>query len=231
MKYLRLVGGWSGGAGAPPEAASGLFPTTAGAYQTNFTGSQDAFVTRLSASGATLAYSTFLGGSATQSGKGIALDGSGNAYMAGWTTSSNFPTASPFQSSLGGLGATNAFVSELGSSGGSLPFSTYLGGSSTDQANGIALDEDANIYVTGQATSGDFPTRNAYQSSNGGSSDAFVARFTQVAAPSFTGIDSGATVHRARPGDLLRLRRPQPRGHDDGGSGDSRPAGDHLCLR
>jgi YD repeat-containing protein len=168
------------------------FATTAGAYQTSLSGGsgQDAFVTRLNAAGSALGWSTYLGGGVTDSANGIAVDGSGDAYVAGSTTSTNFPTVSPYQSSLGGGSGTDAFVSELAPGGGSLLYSTYLGGSGTDQANGIALDADANISVAGQTASTNFPTLSAAQSSSGGgSNDAFVARFAQLAAPVLTSID------------------------------------------
>jgi hypothetical protein len=142
-----------------------------GAYQSSFGGSSDAFVTKLGSTGSTLAYSTYLGGSSVEDGNGIAVDASGSAYVSGRTFSTNFPTSGAYQGSFGG--GEDAFVTKLGSTGSALAYSTYLGGSSNDQANGIAVDASGNAYVTGQARSTNFPTLGAYQSSHGGSADNF----------------------------------------------------------
>jgi hypothetical protein len=176
------------------------FPVTAGAIKGTFTGGQDAFVAKLnwnpSASPPlSLVYSTYLGGIGCSNnfdqGHGIAVDFSGNAYVAGLTACSTFPTANPINqtvmenavstlysgSSLGATGAINAFVTELGWNGSalSLVYSTYLGGNSVDEAFGIALDSSANAYVTGYTQSSNFPTLNALQSSLSGYQNPFVA--------------------------------------------------------
>src|SRR5262249_5109415 len=120
------------------NTASTNFPTSSGSYQTTLSGSSDAFVTELDVTGA-LVYSTYLGGSGADTGYGIAVDSSGNAYVTGQTSSSNFPTTSgPYQTSSGG--GTDAFVTKLNSSGTALSYSTYLGGSGTDIGHAIALD-------------------------------------------------------------------------------------------
>jgi RHS repeat-associated protein len=158
------------------------FPTTAGAYQTTYGGgSTDAFITEFDPSGSTLVYSTFLGGSGTDSGAGIALDYAGNAYVTGSTASTNFATTTgAFQTSLGGGSGQDAFVTKLNAGGSTLGYSTYLGGSGTEQGMAIALGYDGSAYVTGSTTSTDFPTANAYQSSLSGGSgqDAFVTKLT-----------------------------------------------------
>ena len=110
---------------------SSTFPTTSNAYQTTSSGNGDAFVSKLSADGSALVYSTFLGGAGYDGGRGIALDTSGNAYVTGYTQSSAFPTtAGAAQTVLNG--AEDAFVTKLSSDGSGLMYSTYLGGSGND---------------------------------------------------------------------------------------------------
>jgi hypothetical protein len=142
------------------------FPTTPGAFQTACAGScayQDAFVTELNPTGSALVYSTYLGGTGADVGQGIAVDASGDAYVTGDTLSSDFPaTPGAFQTTCGG-GPGNCtigdgFVAKLTSDGSGLVYSTYLGGSSVDQALGIAVDASGNAYVTGGTSSSDFPT-------------------------------------------------------------------------
>jgi len=154
------------------------FPTTTGVYQSSNGERSDAFVTKLNSSGSTLAYSTYLGGSSDEIGRGIAVDGSNSAYITGYTRSTNFPTTTGvYQSSLGG-GTIDAFVTKLNSSGSTLAYSTYLGGSSDESGGGIAVDGSNNAYITGKTESTNFPTFGAYQISNAGSSDAFVTKFS-----------------------------------------------------
>lgn len=169
------------------------FPVTSGAFQTTFGGASDgfgdAFVTKLSASGSALIYSTYLGGSADDFGSSIAVDSSGDAIITGYTSSTNFPLANAFQSKSGG--GTDAFVSELDPTGSTLVFSTYLGGSQSENFAGdlrsgaAAVDSQGNAYVTGFTSSPDFPvTPGAAQTSfGGGADDAFVAKISLGAAP------------------------------------------------
>jgi hypothetical protein len=137
-------------------------------------GDSDVFVAKLSADGSALLYSTYLGGSANDYGKGIAIDSSGNAYVTGQTASTNFPLMNPFQANLA-CAYGNAFVAKLNSTGSALVYSTYLGGSGDSYENGdsgdsIAVDSSGNAWVTGWTNSpSDFPhTANAYQASLGG---------------------------------------------------------------
>ena len=124
----------SGNAYVTGHTYSTDFPTTAGAFQTTFNGSIDAFVTKLNSSGTGLLYSTYLGGSDVDFGYGIAVDTSGNAYVAGETRSSEFPTtAGAFQTTYAG-GDRDAFVIQLNATGTSLLYSTYLGGSGYDRS-------------------------------------------------------------------------------------------------
>ncbi|MGH7814424.1 MAG: SBBP repeat-containing protein [Candidatus Binataceae bacterium] len=138
------------------------FPTTAGAYQTSSGGVEDAFVTKFNPTGSALVYSTYLGGSfGGTSGAAIAVDSSGNAYLAGSTAAPEFPvTSGAFQTVLAGVGS--AFVSKLNAAGSGLIYSTYLGGPSTletgDYGNGIAVDSAGFAYITGTTGSPSFPT-------------------------------------------------------------------------
>ena len=146
-------------------------------------GPYNAFVAKLSADGSALVYSTYLGGSGndgSDAGNGIAVDAAGNAYVTGHTFSPDFPTANALQAAPGGPNG-NAFVAELMSGGSALVYSTYLGGSGNDDGYGIAVDAAGNAYVTGFASSPDFPTVNALQPTLGGPTNAFVAKIGTAA--------------------------------------------------
>jgi hypothetical protein len=141
-------------------------------YQGSTAGSPDAFVTALNAAGSALAFSTYLGGSGDDRGLGIALDSSGNVYVAGVTQSTDFPTTvGAFQSA--NRGGRDAFVSKLNSAGSSLVYSTYLGGAGADQANAIAVNSSAEAFVTGFTQSSDFPTYSPVQAVLGISGGSF----------------------------------------------------------
>ncbi len=181
-----------GGSGGSPQQASAIaldsagnpyvtgvttssnFPVTAGAFQTTITGLQNAFVTKMTSSGQTLAYSTFLGGSSYDWGNGIAVSAVGNAYVTGNTSSVDFPQAGAVQAAFGGI--YDAFVTELNFSGNSLLFSTYYGGSGSDTASAIALDQNANIFIGGQTSSSNLPLVTPIQSSNAASVTGWVLR-------------------------------------------------------
>jgi uncharacterized protein (TIGR03437 family) len=184
------------------------FQTTAGAYQTKLLPGTchggagvgmipypcpDVFVTRFNQDG-TLAYATFLGGSAPDTGRSIAVDSQGNAWVAGDTVSADFPvTSDALQSrfhgevNLGPLSFGDAFVAKLDSTGARLLYSTFLGGSAADAATAITVDSLGSAYVAGGTQSSDFPTTpGALQRSYGGGTempslsggDAFVAKFS-----------------------------------------------------
>lgn len=188
--------------GVDPEAnaciaghtASTDFPTSPGASQQEFGGGNeffgDAFVVKLSASGSTVMYATYLGGSSGDIGRGIAIDAGGNYYVTGTTMSSNFPTANPIQGANAGSctdifsNCTDAFVTKLDGSDGRIVYSTYLGGGSRDRGafqsgdtgTSIAVDLLGNAYVTGITGSTDFPVSRAIQTTNAGNGDAFVTK-------------------------------------------------------
>jgi hypothetical protein len=148
------------------------FPSTASAAQLHIGGYRDAFVAKLSPAGTQLLYSSYLGGSDSDVGRAIAVDASGNLYVAGETASPDFPVLNPFQGKL--KGAQNAFLSSFDPLG-KLRYSTILGGAGTDSATGVAVDGSGNAYVTGGTTSSDFPvTANVIQSSIRGHQNAFV---------------------------------------------------------
>ncbi len=154
------------------------FPTTPNAIQP-FLGNSNAhvFVSKLGPDGSLL-YSTLLGGSSRDAGRGIAVDQLGNIYVTGETASSDFPvTAQAFQ--VANRGPSNGFISKIdhGLQGSAaLVYSSFLGGSNADTGASIAVDPSGRVYVTGRATSADFPVQSAIQSSNAGGDDAFVVQ-------------------------------------------------------
>jgi len=184
--YLGGSGG-DGGSGIAVDSAGNAYVTgytysadfpTASPLQARTGAGQDVFVTKLNAAGSALVYSTYLGGTGEDAGAGMAVDAAGNAHVTGYTSSTNFPTASPFQAVCGGgpYGCSDAFVAKLNPSGSALIYSTYLGGSGADSGSGIAVDAAGSAYVTGWTSSTNFPTANAQQASNKGGSDVFVTK-------------------------------------------------------
>ncbi|MBI1765270.1 MAG: SBBP repeat-containing protein [Acidobacteria bacterium] len=140
-------------------------------------GGTDTFVTKFNAVGVPV-YSTYLGGAGTDSGRSIAVDADGNAYIAGRTTSANFPVVNAFQNAR--RGTSDGFVAKLNVAGNGLLYSTYLGGSSSDEGFSLAVDTSRNAYVTGDTSSSDFPTTaGAFRTRLGGSFaiNAFVTKF------------------------------------------------------
>jgi hypothetical protein len=165
------------------------------------------FVTKFAPSGQELLYSTYLGGSGDDSATGIAVDPEGNVYVAGETSSENFPTYMPLQATNKAT-TTNpftGFVSKINPEGTAFVYSTYLGGSYSDVAYGIAADSEGNAYVTGQALSSDFPVYNALQSKFVGTEGSSSAPFLSKIEPdgsSFvysTYVGGGATNGGAGP--------------------------------
>src|SRR5206468_9430526 len=102
------------------------------------------------------------------------VDVAGNAYVAGNTNSTDFPTANPLQAASGG--GSDAFVTKIDAAGAALVYSTYVGGTQSDSAAGIAVDGAGNAYVTGSTASAYFPTAHPVQPGLGGGSDAFVTK-------------------------------------------------------
>jgi len=189
------------------------FPTTPGAFQTMVTGvgttcsPSAGYVAKLAPTGSALVYATYLGnggGGGGTVGHGIAVDSSGDAYVAGDTTTTNFPTTpGAFQTASGG--GDDATVTKLNPFGTGLVYSTYLGGSSQDVADGIALDTLSvpNAYVTGETNSTNFPTANSLQAANAGGYDAFITKvnplgtglvYSTYLGGSFDDVGSGIAV-------------------------------------
>ncbi|MDQ6726426.1 MAG: SBBP repeat-containing protein, partial [Actinomycetota bacterium] len=142
----------------------------------------DAFVVKIPATGAPLAFATRLGGSSDDHGLAIAVDAQGSAYVTGDTLSSGFPIVRPFQAGAGGSANgvagsfPDAFVTKYSPTGSALVYSTFLGGSDVDQGTAIAVDAAGAAYVTGNTNSPNFPTVAAIQPRKDADSDAFVAK-------------------------------------------------------
>jgi hypothetical protein len=164
------------------------FPTANPLQPTYGGGSSDAFVAKLNPSGSALVYSTYLGGRKLDTGYGIAVDSTGNAYIMGYTQSTDFPVTPGAFRKMCNSGCGDTFVAKINSAGSALAYSTYLGGglipnNPDETGGGIAVDGAGNAYVTGGTGSTDFPvTPGAFQTTcNGGSNcaadgDAFVSK-------------------------------------------------------
>ncbi len=170
----------SGAAYITGETRSMNFPVTIGVAQATYGGSGtyggDAFVVKVNATGTAFVYATYLGGSGDDSGRGIAVDGSGTAYVMGRTESTSFPVTPGAAQAIYGGGIFDAFVAKLNTEGTNFVYATYLGGSVGDQGNGIAVDGGGAAYITGATSSTNFPiTSGAVQATSSGGS-AFVSK-------------------------------------------------------
>jgi hypothetical protein len=178
--------------GGDNDAGNGVAVDATGAYVAGQTHSDDfplaqalqydkkgdgtIFVTKLSPSGNRLVYSTYLGGSNAENGGAIAIDASQAAYVAGFTTSKDFPVVNGYEYYRGA--AVSGFVSKIAPNGVSLVYSTYLGGSNVDSISGIAVDSSLSAYVTGEAASNDFPYAGYQSTMFGGSPSAFLTKLS-----------------------------------------------------
>jgi len=198
LVYSSYLGGTGGNEAAQAIAADALgnvylagrtdsvnFPTK-NAIQANLAGGPDGFVAKVNTTStgpASLVYSTYLGGNDFDSANAIAVDTVGNVFVAGGTAGLFPTTADAFQSTPASF--LNAFATKLDANGG-LAYSTYLGGSGSDVARGIATDLLGNVYVTGETSSVDFPTTlQAFQVTNNStqaSRTAFVVKLTPTVA-------------------------------------------------
>jgi len=196
LDYLTYIGGSgldqgngiavdsSGSAYVAGVTNSARFGFTPSGFQPAYRGEGDAFVAKLNPAGA-LSYFTYLGGTKADAGTGVAVDSSGDAYVTGTTVSTDFPTAGAvFQPDYGG-GNADSFVAKLDPAGATLVYSSFLGGTNTELATGIAVDTAGSAYVTGQTCSEDFPLANPLQGVPGGNCDAYVAKVTILAGFAF----------------------------------------------
>jgi uncharacterized protein (TIGR03437 family) len=180
----------AGGAYITGATASADFPKQGGlpGVLKGVPPTSDIFVTKLSPDGRGLVYSTYIGGTGGDIGLGIAVDSSGAAYVAGATTSADFPVVRAIQPFRGGPDElpTDAFVLKLNGAGSSLTYSTYLGGTGGDLARAIAVDSQGSAYVTGITSSSGFPILSPFQAALRGGDpldlDAFVTKLNATGA-------------------------------------------------
>jgi len=168
-------------------------------YQGTYPNGDNGFISKISADGSTLIYSTYLGGTGYDYPQDIAVDSDGNAYVIGQTSSTDFPLSADAIQEVYGGGANDVFVAKLSASGDTLIYSSYLGGSNSDYGQGIAVDNTGQAYVTGYTWSTDFPTYNAlYSSFQGQSNNAFVAQINDTATAlvysTYLGISQGFDI-------------------------------------
>ena len=153
-----------------------LFPITSGAFDVSFNGYYDVFVVKLNSTGSALVYSTFIGGSGSDKAFSITLDGTGNSYITGFSSSTLYPTTSgAYDVSFNG--SIDVFVTKLNSSGSALIYSTFIGGSSSDYGRSIKVDTGGYAYITGYTYSTTYPTTSgAYDVSQNGGYDVFITK-------------------------------------------------------
>lgn len=219
IQYFRILGGQATDLGSAiavdPTGSiyvtgitnSADFPSTAGAFQAELKPGQcggvdayqcfDQFVTKLSPDSKTLVYSTFIGGTGSDTSSiassSIAVNGAGEVFLAGSTESTDFPvTPGALKTSFAGgicgrLGSgqrpipcTDAFVLKLNSAGNSLLYSTYLGGAGSEHTTSLAVDAAGHAFVSGGTGSLDFPLASAIQPAPGGMSDGFIAKLNPL---------------------------------------------------
>ncbi len=186
LSYSSYLGGSAGDAGygiavdssgdayVTGSTVSPNFPITSGGVQTTPGGASDVFVSKFNPSGSGLLFSIYLGGNGADAASAILLDSSGDIYLVGSTSSTNFPTTTgALQTTYGGNG--DAFLTELKPDGSVLVYSTYVGGSQADNATALALDSAGDVFLTGSTQSHDFPTMNPLQLGNDGVSNVFVS--------------------------------------------------------
>ena len=210
LDYSTYLGGSDddGGGGIAVDAAGAAYVTgytlsanfpTEQAFQGTYGGGYDVFVTKLSAAGNALVYSTYLGGTYEDAGIGIAVDNFGAAYVTGYTLSANFPTQQAYHTAIAGY--NDAFVTKLSPAGNALVYSTYLGGTDDDFGFGIAVDKNGAAYFTGMTKSANFPTQQAFQGTYGGGGiydgDAFVTKLIEGIPPPYSPLVSLLEYSRA----------------------------------
>ena len=208
LSYATYLGGGDVDSGMAIAVLNGEAYVTGYTESLNFPGTaaqgnqplRDAFVAKLNASGSALVYATYLGGDGADAGMGIAVDSSGQAYVTGFTESTNFPTV-PVTPLFGNQGGRDAFVTKLNAAGNGFVYSTYLGGGADDTGLGIAVDTAGNAYVTGWTDSTDFPTTASAFQTDQPDRDAFVTKINSTGTALVystylggSGIDEGQAI-------------------------------------
>jgi hypothetical protein len=164
------------------------FPVSSQAAQTQYGGAGDAFVAKIGPDG-TIVYTTYLGGSGLDEGRGVAVDSAGYLWVSGYTESSDFPTREAADTTLGG--SSDGFIARLAPDG-SLASSTFFGADGPDRAYALTLDPSGNAYVTGRTTGSNFPTTpGAFDQTPNGDFDAFVTKFSPSAAILYSSLLGG----------------------------------------
>ncbi|MCE5308260.1 MAG: SBBP repeat-containing protein, partial [Acidobacteriales bacterium] len=189
--YSTYLGGAGGLPGLPENGAgiavdqqgntyvtgttsSSNFPTAAALRALPAGGGLDAFVSKLNAAGSAFVYSTYLGGSSVDYGSALAVDAGGTAYVTGYTASSDFPRAEPYQATHAGF--YDAYLAALAPDG-TLKFGTYLGGNGADSGAAVAVSQSGAVFVAGQSLSWNFPVSGAFQPLNPDSYGGFLTKF------------------------------------------------------
>jgi len=207
FQFSTLLGGSPGpdfGRGIAIDTTGGVyvtgsawdknFPTTSGSVQPTSTGTrEEPFVSKLTGTGSTLAYSTYVGGTGGDDAYAIAVDASGGAIIAGAAGSTDFPTHNAFQSAL--AGDADGFVTKLNATGSAFVYSTYLGGQWQDWASAVAVDANGDAFVVGHVDSPNFPTVNPLEKSPGDESsysDGFASEFNPSGVPQYITYLGGA---------------------------------------
>jgi uncharacterized protein (TIGR03437 family) len=147
-------------------------------YAGNFVQAGEGFVAKISPDGSQLLYSTFLGGASQDNVVGLALDAQENLYVAGTTSSADFPVRGASQPELSGPYSTDAFLVKLPPDGSEILFATYLGGSGEEVSATVAVDGEGQAIVAGSTSSDDFPMMQPIQGALKGEGDNFVAKFS-----------------------------------------------------
>lgn len=174
------------------------FPTTAGAFQTVRKGDRDGFATRLAADGASLVFSTYLGGSGVDNAVGLELDASGNAYITGDTSSTDLPLSpNAFDTTISGLSVIDGFIAVLAADGSALTYASLFGGDATELGTAITVDADGVAYVTGRTASVNFDiTPGAFSQLDAGSEDLLAIKVDPLgpATPAFSTAFGGSNL-------------------------------------
>jgi len=178
------------------ETNSDDFPNVS-AFQTEYGGNSDGFALKLSASGDSLIYSTYVGGSYEDAAYDITSDVQGVAYVIGRTTSPDFPVRNQYQ--LPPSVGFDAFLVQIGETGATMAYGTCIGGTGEDVGSGIEVDGQGNVYLAGKTQSTDFPTCGACQSYQGGW-DAFVTKMNNAGDTLLYSTYLGGTDEESNPG-------------------------------